>query len=173
MDASIRIRRLDPDETRQAAPALGAVMKACVDGGASVSFMADLTLDQAIDFWRGVAEAGDGRAVLAAEDGEGALGMVQVVPAWAPNQPHRADIAKLMVHPRARGQGAAQALMAAAEQVAREMGRHVMTLDTEEGGAAERLYGKLGWVRVGVIPSYALTPDGRLTGSTFFYKVLD
>ena len=90
------------------------------------------------------------------------FGVVQVIPAWPPNQPHRADIAKLLVHRRARGRGAAEALMAAAEDAAREMNRTVLVLDTVTGGAAERLYEKRGWTRVGVIPDFALMPDGAL-----------
>jgi len=99
---SFRIRRLSADETLRAAPALGAVLKDCVDGGASVSFMAGLTIDEATAFWTraAAAQAGDGRAVLAAEDEEGLFGVVQVIAAGTPNQPHRGDVAKMLVHRR-------------------------------------------------------------------------
>jgi GNAT superfamily N-acetyltransferase len=159
-------------EAREAASALADVLFDCVMGGASVSFMADMTLDDAEAFWRGEAEAGDGRAILVAEDEAGIFGVVQVVPAWPPNQPHRADIAKLLVHRRGRRRGAAEALMLAAEEAAREMGRSMMTLDTITGGAADNLYEKLGWTRVGVIPDYALMPDGAMAATTVFYKAL-
>lgn len=169
---SIRIRSLTAGETRQAAPALGAVLKDCVDGGASVSFMADLTLDEAIAFWEGVAgsQARDGRAVLVAEDDEGPFGVVEVIPAGMPNQPHRGDVAKMLVHRRGRRRGAAQALLAAAEAAGRELGLTLLVLDTVTGGDAERLYARLGWLRVGEIPGFALMPDGAPCGTTFFYK---
>jgi GNAT superfamily N-acetyltransferase len=168
MGAPIHIRRLDPAETREVAPALGAVLKDCVEGGASVSFMADLTLLEAHEFWLKQAAADDGRAVLVAQDGEGICGVVQVIPAWPPNQPHRADISKLLVHRRARRRGVAEALMHAAEEAARGMGRTVLVLDTVTGGTAERLYERLGWTRVGSIPDFALMP----AATTIFYKAL-
>ena len=171
---SYRIRRLSPDDTLRAAPALGAVLKDCVDGGASVSFMADLTLDEATAFWERAAEAqaGDGRAVLVAEDDDGVFGVVQVIAAGAPNQPHRGDVAKMLVHRRGRQRGAAQALLAAAEQAGRDLGLTLLVLDTVTGGDAERLYARLGWTRVGVIPNYALMPDGAPCATTYFYKAL-
>lgn len=172
MDASVRIRRLTPSEARDAAPALADVLLDCVAGGASVSFMADLTREQAEAFWRGEAAAADGRAILAAEDVDGVCGVVGVIPAWAPNQPHRADISKLLVRRRARGRGIAQALMAAAEDAARAMGRPLLVLDTVEGGEAGRLYERLGWTRVGAIPGYALMPDGEPRATVVFYKDL-
>ena len=169
---SSRIRRLTAEETQAAAPALGAVLKDCVDGGASVSFMADLTLEQAVAFWNGVAgsQAKDGRAVLAAEDDEGIYGVVEVIPAGTPNQPHRGDVAKMLVHRRGRRRGAAQALLAAAEAAGRDLGLTLLVLDTVTGGDAERLYRRLGWRRVGEIPGYALMPDGTPCGTTIFYK---
>lgn len=169
---SLRIRTLSAEETGRAAPVLGEVLKDCVDGGASVSFMADLTLDQATAFWTGVAEAQakDGRAVLVAEDDDGVFGVVEVIPAGTPNQPHRGDIAKMLVHRRGRRRGAAQALLAAAEAAGRDLGLTLLVLDTVTGGDAERLYGRLGWVRVGEIPGYALMPDGSPSGTTIFYK---
>ena len=172
MSLTYRIRRLAMPEAREAASALADVLFDCVAGGASVSFMADLTREQATAFWREAAEADDGRAILVAEDADGVFGVVQVIPAWPPNQPHRADISKMLVHRRARRQGAAEALLAAAEDAAREMNRTVLVLDTVTGGAAERLYEKRGWTRVGVIPDFALMPDGALCATTVFYKAL-
>ncbi len=174
MDTSLNIRRLGAEETRAAALALAEVLLDCVQGGASVSFMADMTRDEAETFWIGVAEAAadDGRAVLVAEDEEGLLGVVEVIPAGAPNQPHRADIAKMLVHRRARRRGVGEALMRAAEAAARDMGKTLLTLDTVTGGVAERLYARLGWVTVGSIPDYALMPDGELCATTLFYKAL-
>jgi len=172
MTRTFRIRRLAPAEARAAATPLAAVLADCVAGGASVSFMADMTLGEAEAFWRDQADADDGRAILVAEDDEGVFGVVQVIPAWPPNQPHRVDISKLLVHRRGRRRGAAEALMTAAEDAARDMGRTMMTLDTITGGAADQLYDKLGWTRAGVIPDYALMPDGALAATTVFYKAL-
>jgi GNAT superfamily N-acetyltransferase len=172
MQPPFRIRRLTPDEARAAAPALGEVLLDCVAGGASVSFMADLTRDEASAFWRGQADAGDGRAILVAEDAEGIFGVVQLVPAWPPNQPHRADVSKMLVHRRGRRLGAARALMTVLEDEARAMGRWLLVLDTVTGGAAEGLYASLGWTRAGVIEDFALMPDGALSATTFFFKRL-
>ncbi|HEV7383419.1 MAG TPA: GNAT family N-acetyltransferase [Phenylobacterium sp.] len=172
MSEPFRIRRLDPTQARAAAPALAEVLTDCVAGGASASFMADHAPADAEAFWRGQAEAGDGRAILAAEDEAGIFGVVQLVPAWPPNQPHRADVAKLLVHRRARRRGAAKALMIALEDEARAMGRWLLLLDTETGGAAERLYAGLGWTRLGVVEDFALTPDGALCATTFFFRRL-
>jgi GNAT superfamily N-acetyltransferase len=147
----------------------------CVDGGASVSFMSDLTLERAVDFWRGVADAAeaDARVVIAASDAQGVLGVVQVIPAGMDNQPHRGDVAKMLVHRRGRRQGVGEALLTAAEDAARDLGLTILTLDTAEGGAGERLYVRGGWTRVGVIPDFALMPDGALTGTVVFYKRID
>ena len=170
MTAPYRIRRLTPDEAVAAAPALGAVLFDCVMGGASVGFMADLTLDEAVDFWRGEAGAGDGRAILVAEDADGIFGVVQLIPAWQPNQPHRADIAKMLVHRRARRLGAARALMVRVEEEARAMGRWLLVLDAVTDGAAAKLYASLGWEAVGEIVDYALMPDGAFCPTTYFRR---
>ncbi|WP_332764928.1 GNAT family N-acetyltransferase [Phenylobacterium sp.] len=172
MTQPFRIRRLEAAATRAAAPALAAILKDCVEGGASVSFMADMTLADALAFWIGVAEAqaADGRAVIVAEDDDGPVGVVEVIPAGPPNQSHRGDVAKMLVHRRGRRRGVGEALMRAAEQAGRDLGKSLLTLDTVEGEAAERLYARLGWVRVGVIPRYALMPDGRPCGTVVFYK---
>ncbi len=172
MSPTYRIRRLAMPGAQDAASALAEVLVDCVVGGASVSFMANLTRADALAFWQGEIDAGDGRAILVAEDDAGIFGVVQVIPAWPPNQPHRADISKMLVHRRGRRRGAAEALLAAAEDAAREMNRTVLVLDTVTGGAAEQLYEKRGWTRVGVIPDYALMPDGAMAATTVFYKAL-
>lgn len=172
LSGAIAVRRLALSETGTAVPALADVLVDCVAGGASVSFMADLTLAEAEAFWRGEIGADDGRAILVAHDELGICGVVQVIPAWPPNQTHRADIAKMLVHRRARRRGVGEALLAAAETAALEMGRSVLVLDTVTGGDAERLYARNGWVAVGSIPDYALMPDGVLCATTVFYKAL-
>jgi GNAT superfamily N-acetyltransferase len=154
---------------------LAEVLVDCVEGGASVSFMAPMTADKARAFWRGVAEgvARGERALLVAEDEAGRIvGTVQLVLSLPENQPHRADVAKMLVHRRARRRGVAQRLLAAAEEAARAEGRSVLVLDTVTGGDAERLYARCGWQRVGEVPRYALMPDGAFCGTTFFHKQL-
>jgi GNAT superfamily N-acetyltransferase len=153
---------------------LADVLIDCVDGGASVSFMHPLPRDRAVAFWRRVADgvaAGD-RALLVASDARGLCGTVQLVFAQPENQPHRADLSKMLVHRRARRQGLGAALMRAAETMARECGKTLLVLDTVTGGEAERLYQRLGWERVGVIPGYALMPMGGLCSTTVFYRHL-
>jgi GNAT superfamily N-acetyltransferase len=172
MTQPFRIRSLSQAEAGEAASALAAVLADCVAGGASVSFMADMTLGEAETFWREETAAGDGRTILVAEDDEGVFGVVQVIPVAIPNQPHRVDISKLLVHRRGRRRGAAEALMAATEEATRAMGRWLMVLDTVTGSPADVLYEKRGWSRAGVIPDYALYPDGALCDATFFYKAL-
>jgi GNAT superfamily N-acetyltransferase len=126
-------------------------------------------------FWRNVAEGvqrGE-RVLLVAEDGEGHIvGTVQLVTGLPENQPHRADVAKMLVHRRARRRGIAQRLMAALDEAARVEGKTVLVLDTVTGGDAERLYERAGWTKVGCIPNYALTPDGAPCGTTLFHKQL-
>jgi len=173
MAPTFRIRRLSPAQARAATGALAEVLLDCVRGGASVSFMADMTLADAETFWRRETQAEDGRAILVAEDDAGVFGVVQVIPVSIPNQPHRVEVSKLLVHRRGRRRGAAEALMVAAEQAARDMGRWLMVLDTVTGSPADDLYEKRGWSRAGVIPDYALYPDGGLCDATFFYKALD
>ncbi len=147
----------------------------CVDGGASVSFMQPLSPEKARDFWRGVArEAASGaRIVLVARDAGGIVGTVQIIPAQPDNQPHRADIAKMLVHRRGRRRGIGAALMHAAEAAARQAGKTLLVLDTVTGGDAERLYSRLGWVFVGIVPDYALWPDGRPCGTSIYYRRLE
>jgi GNAT superfamily N-acetyltransferase len=151
------------------------VLVDCVDGGASVSFMHPLARDHARRFWSQVADgvARGERALIVAEDAGGIAGTVQLVLAQPDNQPHRADVAKMLVHRRARRQGLGEALMRAAERVARDCGKTLLVLDTVTGGDAERLYARLGWQRVGVIPDFALWPRGGLCATTVFYRRLD
>ena len=153
---------------------LADVLIDCVEGGASVSFMDPLTRERAEGFWRRVADgvhAGQ-RALVVAEDDQGICGTVQLLLDLPENQPHRADVAKMLVHRRARRQGVGAALMHAAEATARDCGRTVLVLDTVTGGDAERLYTRLGWQRVGEVPKYALMPRGEFCSTTFFYRDL-
>jgi len=174
MNEHVTVRILSPQETQAQVGALSGVLIDCVEGGASVSFMAPLTRERADAFWHGVAEgvAACERILLVAEDRtEGAIvGTVQVVLRQPENQPHRADIAKMLVHRRARRQGVGAALMRAAEEAARAAGKSVLVLDTVTGGDAERLYARVGWTRVGVIPNYALWPRGGFCDTTVFHK---
>jgi len=168
-----RVRRL-----QQVSPAdidaLAQVLVDCVAGGASVSFMPPLALPRAREFWQRVAdevERGE-RALLVADDAQGIAGTVQLVLAQPENQPHRADLAKMLVHRRARAQGLGAALLAAAEQTARDCGRTLLVLDTASA-EAERLYTRAGWQRCGTVPGYALLPHGGLCATAFFYRELD
>jgi GNAT superfamily N-acetyltransferase len=147
----------------------------CVHGGASVSFMASLTQAEAEAFFRSVAEEVrlGKRILLAAFTGSELIGTVQVITATPPNQPHRADIAKLLVHRSARRQGAARLLMLEAEKASLRAGKTVLVLDTCAGGAAENLYTNMGWTRAGVVPRYALYPEGGWCDTVFFWKALD
>jgi len=165
-----RLHALDDGQIGQ----LASVLIDCVEGGASVSFMHPLARDHAEAFWRRVAHgvAAGERALLVAEDARGLCGTVQLVLHQPDNQPHRADLAKMLVHRRARRQGVGAALLRAAETTARECGKTLLVLDTVTGGPAERLYGRLGWERVGEIPGYALLPKGGLVGTTVFYRNL-
>ncbi|EWY39026.1 N-acetyltransferase [Skermanella stibiiresistens SB22] len=167
------IEVLDAAGARAAIPELCDVLIECVDGGASVSFMAPLSRDKAAAFWEGVADGvARGERVLIVARAEVIVGTVQMVPAPQENQPHRADIAKLLVRDHARGRGVAASLMAAAETAARTAGRTLLVLDTASGEAGERVYARLGWTAVGKVPGYALFPDGRPCDTTFFYKNL-
>jgi GNAT superfamily N-acetyltransferase len=152
---------------------LADVLIDCVEGGASVSFMHPLSRERATGFWRHVADgvAAGERALLIAEDVHGVCGTVQLVLAQPENQPHRAELAKMLVHRRARRHGVGAALMHAAEDAARECGKTLLVLDTASADA-ERLYERSGWIRVGVIPDFALLPRGGLCQTTVFYRTL-
>ena len=174
MNAAFHIRLATADAS--VVEGLADVVLDVVAGGASVGFMHPLTRDQAVAFWENAlasAERGE-RILLIAEDAESnaIIGTVQVVFATADNQPHRADIAKMQVHRSARRRGLGAALMRAAEDAALEAGKTLLVLDTVTGGDAERLYTRLGWQRVGVIPDYALWPEGGMCSTTVFYRRL-
>jgi GNAT superfamily N-acetyltransferase len=146
----------------------------CVEGGASVSFMHPLTRERAEAFWQRVADGVSraSRALVVAEDASGVCGTVQLLLEQPENQPHRADVAKMLVHRRARRLGLGAALMHQAEAVARQLGKTLLVLDTVTGGDADRLYRRLGWIPAGDIPGYALFPRGGLCSTTVFYREL-
>jgi GNAT superfamily N-acetyltransferase len=174
MDEAIRIGTLSTIGEREL-DGLCAVLIDCVDGGASVSFMQPMSRAKAETFWCRVAAsmARGERLLLVATETHGRLvGTVQVVWAEPENQPHRADIAKMLVHRDARRRGVGAALLAAAEHCALAAGRTLLVLDTVTGGAGERLYERCGWQRCGVIPGYALWPEGGPCATTIFFKAL-
>ena len=150
------------------------VLMDCVEGGASVGFMLPLPRERANEFWSGVARAvgrGD-RALLVAEDDDGICGTVQLILAQPDNQPHRADLSKMLVHRRARRRGLGEALMRAAERMALDCGKTLLVLDAVTDGDAYRLYSRLGWERVGDVPDFALWPEGGYCSTTYFYRML-
>ncbi len=165
-----RVEQLDADSCR----GLADLLIDCVDGGASVGFMHPLSPDRALAFWQRVAErvARGERGLLVAEDAQGLAGTVHLVLAQPDNQPHRADLAKMLVHRRARRLGIGAALVRAAEALARDCGRTLLVLDTVDGSDAERLYRRLGWQSCGVIPGYALWPQGGVCATHDFYRAL-
>lgn len=169
------VRALSGDEISLRIDELCEVLESCVAGGASVSFMHPLSRDKAFRFWSDVAASvtrGE-RLVLIAEEATGAIvGTVQLVLDQPENQPHRADVSKLLVHERARRLGLAGQLMARLESEARRLGKNVLVLDTATGSGAENFYRQAGWQYVGEIPRYALMPHGNVTGTTIFYKLL-
>lgn len=168
----VTIRMLDEQQALAALPDLCEVLADCVEGGASVGFMSSFTPGDGEAFWRGVAAAvGRGEVLLFVAEVDGRVsGTVQIGFALKPNQPHRADLMKLLVHRRARGLGLSKLLMQAAEAETAKQGRSLLVLDTATGELAEQIYEKLGWTRSGVIPDYALFPDGRYCDTTFFWK---
>jgi GNAT superfamily N-acetyltransferase len=153
---------------------LAQVLIDCVDGGASVSFMHPLSMSKALAFWCCVADglhSGD-RVLLVAEDASDIVGTVQLAFAQTENQPHRADLSKMLVHRRARRRGIGAALVRGAEDAARQSGKSLLVLDTASGDA-ERLYARLGWTLAGIIPDYALWPKGGLCSTSVYYRKLD
>ena len=173
MTHAIRIRCLQTIGEREI-EGLSDVLIDCVEGGASVSFMLPMSRAKADAFWRRMAAsvARGERVVLAAEDAAGTIvGTAQVILAQPENQPHRGDLAKMLVHRRARRRGIGAALLAAAERSALSAGKTLLVLDTASDDA-ERLYARHGWQRCGEIPNYALWPDGRPCATTFFYEFL-
>ena len=172
----VTIRELGKPIGTDALDQLSNVLIDCVDGGASVSFMQPMTRDKADHFWRGVAAGvkANERIVLAACDATNTIvGTVQIILHQPENQPHRADVAKMLVSRNARRRGIAEALMNAIELVALREGKTLLVLDTVSGSDADRLYTRLGWTRCGMIPDYALLPIGGPTATTIFYKKLE
>ena len=164
-----RLDAVEPARIEQ----LAALLIDCVEGGASVSFMHPLPPDKALGFWRQVADGvtRGQRALIVAEDDTGIVGTVQLVLDQPDNQPHRADLSKMLVLRRARQRGIGAALMQEAERVAVESGKTLLVLDTASP-EAERLYERTGWQRCGTVPDYALLPHGGLCATTFFYRRL-
>jgi GNAT superfamily N-acetyltransferase len=173
MPATPAIRRLT-DVSEQQIDDLAELLIDCVAGGAPVSFQHPLAMAKAQAFWHRVADGvsrGE-RALLVAEDASGIVGTVQLLLEQPENQPHRADVAKMLVHRRARRRGLGAALMSAAERVAAECGKTLLVLDTATGSDADRLYARLGWQPVGVIPGYSLLPHGGMCDTRYFYREL-
>lgn len=169
-----RVTRLDAAGARDALAELAALLHDCVQAGASVSFLSGFTFAEARAFYESLLpeiERGT-RVLLAAYEGEELAGSVQLVHAWQPNSLHRAEVAKLVVQPRMRGRGIGRALMERLEEEARAAGKTLLVLDAVSGGAADRLYERLGWTRLGVVPGYALDPAGRPEDAAFLYKRL-
>jgi ribosomal protein S18 acetylase RimI-like enzyme len=175
MTGEIRIRTVEANEIPDLAEQLAAVLMDCVAGGASVSFTAPLQVSRAMQFWMNVADGvarGDRVLLVAESDKARIAGTVQLVIGQPDNQPHRADVSKLLVHRDFRRQGVGSKLMAEVDVVAAGLARTLLVLDTETGSDAERLYVRSGWTRVGVIPDYALKAYGGLASTTYFYKRL-
>lgn len=168
------IERLKPPASEADLKSLAALLVDAVESGAAVSFLAPLTPGQAEDWWRrNLSVLVSGAIFLVARDAEGIVGAAQLHPAWAPNQPHRADVMKLLVHRRARRRGVGTRLMQALETEARSAGFRLLTLDSKRGDAGENLYRQLGWTTVGTIPRFALDPDGITPhDAVVFYKEL-
>jgi len=164
-----RLATVSPTQIEQ----LARLLVDCVEGGASVSFMHPLSLDKAVAFWQRVADdvARGERALITASDATGIVGTVQLVLDQPDNQPHRADLSKMLVLRGARRRGIGEALMRQAEQVAVDCGKTLLVLDTASA-EAERLYERAGWRRCGTIPGYALLPHGGLCDTTYYYREL-
>ena len=167
------IERLSPTCPDSDIQSLSCLLVDAVDSGAAVSFVSPLTLERAQDWWRKTLSA-PGAIFLIARDGNEIVGSVQLHPAWAPNQPHRAEVAKLLVHRRARRMGLGRQLMEAIEAAGKAAGYTLLTLDAKRGAAAEQLYRKLGWIHAGTIPRFAVDPDGKaMHDAVIFYKELN
>jgi GNAT superfamily N-acetyltransferase len=166
------VERLPMPVTERDLRGLAEVLVDAIDSGAAVSFLAPLTVERAMDWWR-ASIARTTPIVLVERDAVGIVGTVQLLRVWAPNQPHRAEISKLMVHRRGRRNGIGARLVRAIETEARIAGYSLLTLDAKQGEAAERLYQRQGWTLAGTIPRYALDPDGSaLHDAVIYYKEL-
>lgn len=166
------IRIVDAEEARAVLPELCDILSDCINGGASVGFMLPFEPKDAVPYWQEIAagvETGGIILAIAEMDGK-VVGTVQVGLAAKPNQPHRGDLMKLLVHRSARGLGLSRKLMEAVEAEAARRGRTLLVLDTATGSDAEKIYPRFGWERVGVIPDYAMWPEGGFCGTTLFYK---
>ena len=175
MSAAVEITSLDAPVAESALEQLADVLADCVEGGASVSFMSPCSRQQALAFFRKVASsvASGDTVLLAARLGGRIVGTVQLGLDTPPNQPHRADIKKLLVHRSVRGHGVGAALMARVEEEARRRGRWLLVLDTVPGENGHRLYLRGGWTQTGLVPNYALFPDGRLCDTAIMWKRLE
>jgi GNAT superfamily N-acetyltransferase len=169
---SVVVEALDAPAYRAAVDGLAALLVDAVDSGAGVNFMAGVTVDQTREWWEARIEGVESGMVvpIVARDGERIVGSTVLLYAWNPNSPHRGEISKVLVHSSARRQGLGRRLMEAAEARARADGRWLLVLDTVTGSDADVFYRSLGWREVGIIPDFALQPDGALTPTTVFYK---
>lgn len=169
MSDAIGISRLRPPAAEADVRSLAGLLRDAVGSGAAVSFLSSLTPERAECWWRDTLR-GDGIVLVARREGR-IVGTVQAQRAWAPNQPHRAEVCKLLVHSAERRAGVGAALMRAIEAEARAEGLTLLTLDAKAGGDADRLYRRLGWACVGTIPGFALDPDGITPhDAVIFYK---
>lgn len=172
MTAAVRVARVGPADLADLAPDLARLLVDCVEGGASVGFLASVTADDAEAFWRDTVARPEVLTWVARLDGGPVAGAVQLVLATKPNARHRAEVTKLLVRRDARGQGVARALMHRLEEEAATLGRWLLLLDTESDSRAQMLYERWGWRAFGVVDEHAATPDGRLAPSTFMLKRL-
>lgn len=174
MQFSSFVHAIDAAGFDSAIPELADILVDSVESGASVGFELPFSRHDSEAWWRGIApDVAAGRVVvLAARESHRILGTAQLRLAQMPNQRHRADVAKVLVHRDARRRGLGTSLMGAIEVFARERGRTLLVLDTISGSDAARLYERLGWRRAGEIPRYATMPDGTLAPTTFYYKEL-
>ena len=171
----MRIEAIDPSSYDDAIEGLGALLKDAIDGGASVNFVAGVTREQTEGWWAARApRVADGTiTVFVARDAGGRIvGSTLIERSANPNSPHRAEIAKVLVHSTARRGGLGRALMDAAEERARKEGRWLLILDTQSGTAAEAFYRALGWIELGTMPNHSYRTDGVLAPTTFFWKDL-
>jgi GNAT superfamily N-acetyltransferase len=167
----VTVERVTDASAAATAAALASVLIDTVASGASVGWVDPPTPEEATAWWSALFDDPDAETWVA-RDGERALGTITLVRAAKLNGPHRAEVIKLMVHRDARGRGIAPALMAELEEFAAASGLSLLVLDTETGSLAESLYTRWGWQTVGGIPDYAISPSGRLGGTTIMYKRL-
>jgi GNAT superfamily N-acetyltransferase len=172
---SVAVRVVGATEAEARLDELAGILLDAVAHGASVNFMAGFTRDDARAFWQGQVaafHAGEKQLIVGEQDGR-LVGTVMLIFAHQPNAPFRAEIGKMLVHSALRRQGLGRRLLAAAESAALQAGRTLLLLDTETGGAGERLYRGCGWREIGQVPDYFRKTDGALWGTTFFYKKLE